>query len=361
MRVTNRPSAARSVAILSIILVPLAFHLVAKQKPKATERVKVTGMAPDDASYSGDKGCADCHADKTAQFAASPHGRLKEFELSGAGGRCESCHGPGSKHIDAGGDANLINGFKNTEGRLAGRACLGCHSDNTAMSWKGSDHAMAGLACSSCHTIHQARRPTTPMTRALAGANPLPTSRTAAPPPRASLRKAEPELCYECHRDKRAQMNMTSHHPVREGRMLCSSCHNTHGGQTEHLLRSAESEKALCTNCHPSKQGPFVFEHAAVEEGCNVCHQPHGTAADNLLKQNEPFLCLQCHEAHFHIGREGATTPVTSNPTGSSNNPNGLSGWRQAFGTKCSQCHSQIHGSDLPSQSSSSRGKALTR
>jgi len=182
-----------------------------------------------------------------------------------------------------------------------------------------------------------------------------------APPPRASLKKAEPELCYDCHREKRAQMNFTSHHPVREGRMTCSSCHDTHGGQTDHLLRNAESEKAFCTNCHPSKHGPFVFEHAAVEEGCNVCHQPHGTVADNLLKQNEPFLCLQCHEAHFHIGREGATTPVTSNPTGSSNNPNGVSGWRQAFTTKCTQCHSQVHGSDLPSQSITSRGKALTR
>jgi DmsE family decaheme c-type cytochrome len=156
-------------------------------------------------------------------------------------------------------------------------------------------------------------------------------------------------------------MNYTSHHPVREGRMNCSSCHNTHGGNTEHLLKNAESEKAFCTNCHPNKQGPFVFEHAAVEEGCNVCHQPHGTTADNLLKQNEPFLCLQCHEAHFHVGREGATVPVTSNPTGSSTNPYGVSGWRKAFGTKCTQCHSQIHGSDLPSQGVSSRGKSLTR
>jgi predicted CXXCH cytochrome family protein len=339
----------------------LAFHLAAKQKPPAAAKAKPAGMAPADAVYAGDAACAACHSDQSAQFAASPHGRLKSSELGLAGGRCESCHGAGSKHVEAGGEASLINGFKNSEARESIRSCVGCHSDNAAMNWQGSEHAMSGITCSSCHTIHQARRPTTPLTRPFAGSNPLPVSRAVAPPPRASLKKAEPDLCYDCHREKRAQMNMTSHHPVREGRMSCSSCHNTHGGQTEHLLRSAESEKALCTNCHPSKQGPFVFEHAAVEEGCNVCHQPHGTPADNLLKQNEPFLCLQCHEAHFHIGREGATTPVTSNPTGFSNNPNGLSGFRQAFGTKCSQCHSQIHGSDLPSQSITSRGKALTR
>jgi predicted CXXCH cytochrome family protein len=281
--------------------------------------------------------------------------------LGGAGGRCESCHGPASKHIDAGGDVNLINGFKDAEARQSVRACLGCHSENTAMDWKGSEHAMSGVACSSCHTIHQARRAVTPLTRPLLGANPMPVRRAVAPPPRASLKKAEPELCYDCHREKRAQMNYSSHHPVREGRMTCSSCHNTHGGQSEHLLRTAESSKAFCTNCHPSKQGPFVFEHAAVEEGCNVCHQPHGTVADKLLKQNEPFICLQCHEAHFHIGRDGATTPVLSNPSGGSMNPYGSSGFRKAFGTKCTQCHSQIHGSDLPSQSITSRGKALTR
>ncbi len=333
--------------------------LAGGQKKAAKVQAKSSG-APADAAFSGDKSCVDCHSDKSEQFAASPHGRLKDFELGGATGRCESCHGPASKHIDAGGDANLINGFKDVEARQTTRACTACHGDNTAMSWKGSEHQMAGITCTNCHTIHQARRITTPMSRPLEGANPMRISRQTAPPPRASLKKAEPDLCYDCHREKRAQMNMTSHHPVREGRMTCSSCHNTHGGQTSHLLKNSESEKAFCTNCHPSKQGPFVFEHAAVEEGCNVCHQPHGTVADNLLKQNEPYVCLQCHEAHFHLGREGATTPVYT-ATGGSTNPNGLAGWRKAFGSKCTQCHSQIHGSDLPSQGITSRGKALTR
>jgi predicted CXXCH cytochrome family protein len=342
-----------------IILFFASGLLVAGQKKVAEAKVKAGG-SPAGAAFSGDKACADCHSDKMEQFAASPHGRLKQFELGGSIGRCESCHGAGSKHIDEGGDASLINGFKDAEARQSMRACTACHGDNAAMHWKGSEHQMAGVACTSCHTIHQSRRITTPMARPLEGANPLRVSRQTAPPPRASLKKAEPDLCYDCHREKRAQMNMTSHHPVREGRMTCSSCHNTHGSPSANLLRNAESEKAFCTNCHPGQQGPFVFEHAAVEEGCNVCHQPHGTVADNLLKQNEPYVCLQCHEAHFHLGREGATAPVYTG-TGGSTNPNGVAGWRKAFGTKCTQCHTRIHGSDLPSQGISSRGKALTR
>lgn len=346
---------ACALAILGLIaILPLVSGAPKKKAP-----AKPTG-APADATYMGGEVCAGCHADLVGNFGLSPHGRLKEFELRGAGGRCESCHGPGSKHVEESGNADFISGFKGAEALESARACSSCHSDNAAMDWKGSEHAMAGVSCANCHGIHKAHAAgASPLMRQLAGSNPLPVSRKA-PPPRASLLKAEPELCYDCHRDKRARMNYTSHHPVREGRMQCSSCHNTHGSQTGHLLRNAESEKAFCTNCHPSKQGPFVFEHAAVEEGCNVCHNPHGTVADNLLKQNEPFLCLQCHEAHFHLGREGATSPVML-PSGGSANPNGLSGWRQAFGAKCTQCHSQIHGSDLPSQSITSRGKALTR
>ena len=126
------------------------------------------------------------------------------------------------------------------------------------------------------------------------------------------------------------------------------------------MLQVSEGVNELCAGCHTAYQGPFVFEHAAVEEGCNTCHNPHGTLANNLLKQNEPFVCLQCHEAHFHIGREGIDTPI-SRPTGSVTNQYGASGWRRAYSTKCSNCHSMVHGSDLPSQSLSGRGGALTR
>ncbi len=311
---------------------------------------------PPQASYVGEQACAGCHSDKSAQFALNVHARLKDFELRGHSSKCEACHGPGSKHVESNGEAARIGGFKGKEARDSSRACVGCHSENKAADWQGSEHAMGGLACSNCHIIHQSRRAAATTARAL-----LPTTsvKTGAPPPPASLAKPEPELCYDCHREKRAQMNYSSHHPVREGRMRCSSCHTVHGGESR-LLASSENQNALCTSCHASKQGPFVFEHAAVEEGCTTCHEPHGAVAVSLLKQNEPFLCLQCHEAHFHVGREGVSTPVQL-PSGGSTNPFGAAGWRKAFATKCTQCHSQIHGSDLPSQSVSSRGRALTR
>ena len=65
-----------------------------------------------------------------------------------------------------------------------------------------------------------------------------------------------------------------------------------------------------------------MFEHAPVTESCLTCHRPHGTVANNLLKQGEPFLCLQCHEMHFHNARLSPTGPYTL-PSGGSTNPNG--------------------------------------
>lgn len=143
--------------------------------------------------------------------------------------------------------------------------------------------------------------------------------------------------------------------------MTCSSCHDVHGtAQRESLLRTTERKNDLCLTCHAKHQGPFIFEHAPVEEDCTTCHDPHGTMAKRLLKQGEPFLCLQCHEMHFHNARVAPATPF-SLPAGGSLNPNGPSGFQRAFGTRCTTCHTRIHGSDTPSQGISGGGKALIR
>jgi DmsE family decaheme c-type cytochrome len=156
--------------------------------------------------------------------------------------------------------------------------------------------------------------------------------------------------------------------------MDCQSCHNPHGSSVG-LMHSDIDGTDVCLSCHAEYSGPFIFEHEPVSEGCETCHEPHGTIADNLLQQNEPFICLQCHEMHFHAGLQGHEdeevysqaydpdqTPqnVITYPGGLIPN-NGPDSYRQAFTTKCTQCHMMVHGTDLPSQTVPGRGDGLMR
>jgi DmsE family decaheme c-type cytochrome len=133
---------------------------------------------------------------------------------------------------------------------------------------------------------------------------------------------------------------MSSHHPIKEGKMLCSDCHDSHGQTTGNLLEPTVN--LVCYKCHMEKQGPFVYEHPPVTESCSICHEPHGTVANSLLHQPTTFLCLRCHTGH----RTGPSGPNHTALLGDVGTDPAL---QRAFYSDCTQCHSQIHGSDLPS------------
>jgi len=296
------------------------------------------------AQYVGNAACADCHDELAAKFSGSIHDRILAAETAIGMQGCETCHGPASKHADSE-DPEMIISFKTLDADQASAVCLRCHSDGEQMDWAGTAHPFNEVACTTCHQVHD------------------------APVKKNSLKKAEPELCYQCHQLERAKMYYPSHHPVKEGKMVCSDCHANHGSMVNNL-KTDERLNDLCLNCHTRYQGPFVFEHAPVSEDCTICHDPHGTVANNLKKQNEPYLCLQCHESHFHAGRSGSASgplnliapELSADPDGSAEDPHASSSsWPQAFFTKCTQCHSQIHGSDLPSQTIPGQGGGLTR
>jgi len=171
-------------------------------------------------------------------------------------------------------------------------------------------------------------------------------------------------------------MGLPSHHPVKEGFMSCSDCHDVHGDNYAGLMQG-EPSKELCLSCHTQHRGPFIFEHSPVEEDCMICHDAHGAVANNLLVQNEPFLCLQCHQPHFHsalatvegeyplpgrvwdVDTYGDAT--ASDSYGAWTNESHTDSFKRVMLTKCSQCHSSVHGTDLPSQSIPGQGRALNR
>jgi DmsE family decaheme c-type cytochrome len=223
------------------------------------------------------------------------------------------------------GDPALIRTFDNPIEDTT--ACIDCHGLKEQGEWQASTHAMENITCLDCHSIHQV-------------ANPL-------------------DSCKDCHQQVLAQFQLPSHHPVPEGKMSCASCHDPHASN-EFQLKTQMRLNDLCYTCHQSKEGPFVFEHAPVVEDCSLCHTAHGAIPNNLLTANEPTVCLQCHEFHFHAG---LLSPDGHMEVGGTEfeNPNGEHSFNVAFTTKCTQCHSQVHGTDLPSQSTPGGGHGMVR
>jgi len=294
-------------------------------------------------AYVGEEACLECHEDYADFVTRNVHGRLAKYELSGQAQGCEACHGPGELHVETNEPEDIIR-FSVAEGELAATPCLSCHKAGKMFNWGVGPHAENDVGCSSCHQIHDNDAK------------------------HALLSDTQPTLCYTCHEDLKAQFYLLSHHPLREGFMVCTSCHDPHNDWWANV-QEGETSRSMCLSCHVQYQGPFIFEHSPVQEDCVVCHNPHGTVANNLLRQNEPFLCLQCHQPHFHSGLEaieGAYEPSQTivdeyPPYGDLSGYSHPDGFKRVMLTKCSQCHSAIHGSDLPAQSITGQGRGLTR
>ncbi len=307
-------------------------------------------LAADDAD------CVLCHEQLGRQFETNVHARIASFEVYGGVQGCQSCHGDGQAHIDSGGDPSTILSLgEDMDPEASVEACVSCHQSAALHDWEQSAHGLNDVACVSCHKVHE---------------DPGAVNYV--------------DTCVSCHPQVAAQFRYPSHHPVMEGHMDCQSCHNPHGNSIG-MLNNEERPAELCFSCHAEQQGPWIFEHEPVFEGCATCHEPHGAVANNLLTQNEPFLCLQCHEMHFHAGLEGEETetgqwyipaydadvpirgrvagdrPGDTFPLGMLPNPNGAEGYKLAFTTKCTQCHTMVHGSDSPSQTVPGQGKGLMR
>ena len=185
--------------------------------------------------------------------------------------------------------------------------CLNCHERGERTMWQGSPHEEHGLACTNCHTVMKA---------------------VSA---RFLLKTAfQPDTCFQCHKDIRAKTLMSAHMPIGEGKIVCSDCHNPHGGFTEAMLRT-DTINDTCYKCHAEKRGPFLFEHEPVRENCLNCHDPHGSVNEYMLKESRPRLCFECH---------GFGHGMVQGPGGF--------GFGASMGQSCQNCHINIHGSNSP-------------
>jgi len=216
------------------------------------------------ATYVGMDQCAVCHEKEVKDFKLTQHARI---HIPGEGDRvagqgCESCHGAGSLHVDAGGGKGKF--------IISGK---------------------------------------------------------------------DPEACFQCHLDKKAEFSLEHHHPVKEGKMSCTACHDPHGediNQPKGMWLSRVND--TCMQCHREQARPHVFEHEALREGCVACHNVHGSINAKMLTERDNNLCLKCH------GQVASPTPGQTF-IGSFDHSAFLS-----QGTCFSAgCHTAVHGSDINS------------
>jgi DmsE family decaheme c-type cytochrome len=158
------------------------------------------------------------------------------------------------------------------------------------------------------------------------------------------VKATQPEVCYTCHKEQRAQGKHISVHPIDAGKVACSDCHQPHGSPTDKALVK-ETINATCFTCHAEKRGPFLWEHQPATEDCTSCHVAHGSNVTPLLKTRAPFLCEECHNGSHQSSRPiglGAGG-VQAGMVGVGNAAFAPSG---SSGRACQNCHVMVHGSN---------------
>lgn len=191
---------------------------------------RVVSLPPEieGAHYVGNAACVECHTNIVRSFPMSAHGKFTKDDVAFASiNGCESCHGPASKHIQAGGGRGkfIANPGKDSQ------ACLNCHLQTHAEFNLPQHHPVleGTMNCVQCHDPH--------------GHD---ISKPAGGLAMASLNQS----CAQCHREQ-SKPFVFEHEAMRDG---CTVCHNPHGSINRKLL--VERDNNLCLKCHAQVAGP---------------------------------------------------------------------------------------------------------
>ncbi|MCK9380959.1 MAG: DmsE family decaheme c-type cytochrome [Sulfuritalea sp.] len=272
------------------------------------------------------KPCIECHESSYA-IARTKHGVKSDSRTPEAKGKsitgdpadamCGSCHGDLTAHNQTPrvkGLVPIVFG-KKAPAEPQNEACLSCHQSAARIAWQGSKHERSKQSCASCHRVHAPKDPVT-------------------------VAETQAAICFECHKDRRAEMYRMSTHPLKTGFLTCSSCHAAHGSSSSRGSLIKDTVNETCYTCHAKMRGPFLWEHRSAQDDCGNCHNPHGSNNPPMLKVRMPYLCQQCHQDSGH------PNGVYS---GNQLEPAGVGTASRLVANSCANCHMKVHGSNHPS------------
>ena len=293
------------------------FAAVAPMTTSAAETAKTEVKLPD-----RDKMCTACHNESWRTPVLSIYQTKHGVSGDSRTPACQSCHGASEGHLKQGPATSPDVVFKKgpfaaSDDRVRSGQCLTCHKGTTRTRWDGSQHPNNQVACNDCHKVH-------------------------APADKVLAKKTQTEVCFSCHKEQRAASLKISTHPIQQGKVVCSDCHNPHGSQGPNMVKK-NTIPETCWQCHAEKRGPFLFEHQPVVENCAYCHAPHGSNISPMMISRSPFLCQSCHDG-THASGSAIAGAAAGNQGGFVGNPSA-----NTTGRGCINCHAQIHGSNSPS------------
>ena len=304
----------------------------------ADQNLPDIGAAPTAAATAApanrDAVCTRCHDESETKPLLSIYQTKHGVKGDSRTPSCQACHGESAAHLKGDPksqqrprpDVVFNKGVysPNENGERAAQ-CLTCHKGTKRTEWEGSQHQANGMACNDCHKIHQ-------------------------PVDKVRNRPTQPEVCFTCHKEQRADTHKISTHPIDAGKVVCSDCHNPHGSVGPKLLKK-NTVRETCFTCHAEKRGPFLWEHQPVAEDCTICHTPHGSNLTPLLKSRAPFLCDDCHDGPHNSQANygpnvGGIQYSGSGISATASSPKSPSS--SAAGRACMNCHVMVHGSNSP-------------
>src|SRR5574343_1311666 len=199
----------------AVWLIALAFIFM--ENPSHADENKA--QAKNGIIFDQDKKCTRCHDENESNpvlsIGKTRHGTHADGRLPS----CVGCHGERETHINKpeGKKERPKPTFpfgKQVLNDVSGhnQVCANCHKGGKFIHWPSSIHSARDVSCTSCHQLHTEHD-------------------------KVRDKRTQPEVCFTCHKEQRVLANKPSHHPILEGKVVCSDCHASHGSAGPKLMQ----------------------------------------------------------------------------------------------------------------------------